>query len=353
MAFSGGTQPVQRIGGNLGDTFFTTSTDGFQVDGVDGAALDGAAGIGATATETSCQRARRIGGIDWQTKLIPAQRADGGPTDVPRFFIVRKDTDVCLGQVGRVAAQQGAKLKAPLDPAPLLLQPAALDTLDALGDLFIVDRGGCIGGTVPWLQGRPIETKLPNGDTLHVRPMVTNPLDGSGSFAIALAATALSCRNVYASLLGARKGVFRIKHCASGEERLAQLREGLTIVSESLETRLAQLTTMATARVTSDWLQDSFLPEMFGFEAGTAHRDLPGQTRNRLQRFLGHYQSAPGAEMNTGWGLLQATSYLTTHDWQGTHGDTTGCTDTQLWNGTAGAFEAKAVQQVRVLAGVA
>ena len=154
----------KAMGGAQGDTFFTTSVDGHAVDGVGD--LHGP-GITATRTETAAQRARRIGGIDFETKLVPAARADGGSVDVSRYYVVRKDTGDALGLIGRVAAQGGKQL----DPAPELLQPAALDALDALGDLFVVDRGGCIGGSVPWVQGRALDHVMPNGDTLRIRPI--------------------------------------------------------------------------------------------------------------------------------------------------------------------------------------
>lgn len=351
----GGTKG--NIGGKGGDTFFTTSADGYKVNGIDPDTFTGV-GIAATATETACQRARREGGIDFETKLVPLVRSDGGPLARAMYAVVRKPrypgdpkANTSLGDIGRVAACRGKAEdhSLVLDPAPTMLQPSALDTLDALcgkdfgGQAFEVDRGGLIGGSVPWIQARPITIEMPNGDTLEVRPMVTNPLDGTGAFAFCLAGEALSCRNIYTSLLGSRKGVFRLKHCASSEMRLKQLEKGLRLVSESLPERLGVMRMMASHRISQDWLEKAFLPKVLKYDPEVRIADLPGKTRNKAERVLEHYANAKGAAPGTGWGALQAVTFTTTHDWSGSKGDTIGANDTQFWSGSAGMFEARAV----------
>ncbi len=342
------------IGGSAGDTFFRTSSAGHSIAGLDAREVEGAPAITATPFESACQRARRLGGIDFETKLVPAMRADFGDTDVDRFYVVRKDTSAAIGLVGRVAAQHTKGEPAhEVNPAPPMLQPSALDCLDSLSTSEFwkgIDRGGNIGGSIPWIQARPIECTMPNGDTFHVRPMVSNPLDGTGSFFFALPGSALSCRNIYVSILGSRRGVLKIRHSASGEDMLKRIRKTLEIVAESLPKRLALVAKMASVQVSEEWLTGTFLPAVLDYVPGTPYSALNGKKRNRYDAIMGFYRSAPGADPGTGWGALQAVTYLTTHHYRGTAGKTGPSTEEQLYKGAAGALEERATLAVQRLA---
>jgi len=366
-----GTAPERgskAIGASVeGDTFATTSADGHAVAGVDRSKLKDNPGIMATPFESAGPRARRMfgGRLDDETKLVLATRADGGAFDVPRYFVVWKSDDKALGMVGKVAAQQDGKGPLPtvVDPAPLLLQPKALDIVDGLSGVPLwqgIDRGGCIGGTTPWLQARPIKVRLPDlpgespgkrnlreRETLNIRPMVSNPLDGTGCLFLALTLMAVSCRNVYASIMGSRRGIVKVRHCKSGEAMLRKLRKALELVAESMPERLSVMFKMTSATIDDEWLEREFLPRVLNFEPGTSRADMSGKVRNRFDSVMEYYRSAPGAEPGTVWGALQAVTYLGNHHYNGKAGETYQATPAQIYKGGAGALEERALDFTR------
>ena len=322
------------IGGQGGDTFFTTAR-GMKTEGLDTSALTGEAIAGKNG-ETACQRARRLFGLDWTTRLEPATRADGGSTDRDRYFVVRNDTDEALGLVGRVAGQNGERL----NPAPDILQPSALDFLDSLG--FKVARGGCIGGSVPWLQGEPREVELPNGASALIHPAVTNPLDGSGSFALALPMTVIECRNFYTSVFGSRKGVKRFRHCKSSEDRMKLMKSTFEGLDGWLDKELGRMSQAWSHKVDDSWLYGEFLPRTFGYSDKS---EITPKIKERMGSWLDAYFHAPAADPGFIGGAMQATSFLTSNAWNGD----TGASESELLSGAAGALEARAMQSVRLV----
>lgn len=332
--------------GTQGDTYFSAVGTEMRIDGMQ---HQGGEAITATPLESACLRARRIGGIDWSTRLEPVARNDGKSIADPylrhSYWLIRNDTDEPIAMVGRVAAGFAKKdAPATVNPAPRMLQPSALDIADNLPG-FSVSRGGCIGGTVPWIQGADMTYRMPNGQEMSVKPTLTNPLDGSGSFALALPSLALECRNFYASIFGSRKGVFRIKHCASNEKQLEALGKALAQMDGRIAKGLEFLANAQSARISEDWLTSTFLPKVLGYDKSKSISELPTKTRNRIDAIMAAYREAPGAEVGTAFGALQAVTYWTSHGYTSKGG----ATMEQVMAGSAGAFEERAVQQVSVL----
>lgn len=339
--YGAGAQPKQgpRSGKHLGrhdntggDVFLTC-----KASGVSGATKDGQA-ITGTATESPAQRAMRLAGITFGYELEPALRIlpDGGTgrdPNVPRNYVVRSDTRAAVGIVS-----EGYGL---LQPDVLLLVD------DVAGELGVkIERAGCLkGGAVLFLQTGMEDFEGPGGRRFRTRALVSTSADGSSSFCLAFNQLAVDCRNFFASVLGAKHGVTRVKHTAGAATKVDAIRRALKAHPKHAAAVRERLLTWASRSVTEREIREHFLPEAFGYEPGTQQADLPGRTRNRVERFWDSYQYAPGADPGNWFGVAQGWTNLTSHGWNSEESS-----DQDLFLGAAGKATAKGLQLVHQLA---
>lgn len=290
-----------------GDSFHTTSADGHAVDGIDRAKA-AEHGIRGTTAEGPATRARRLFGLDgrYETRsaLYLDDEGNARPGGANYVFYRREGEPV---QVSKSTVGDGYGL----------LQPDSLDILNEVPDLEI-DRGGVMKGySNIWLQARLRTIDTPTGP-MQARLMVSNSYDQSEAWALTYAGEAISCRNVYLSVLRGTPHQVRIKHTRNAAARVEALKQALAAAGPYFEQLESVLLSWGRTNITDEHI--GFLLAKLA-EAKLLGRDEDGEFTGQAKRDIAllreAYHTAPGAQPGTLFGLAQAVTFMTSHPGSG------------------------------------
>lgn len=203
-----------------------------------------------------------------------------------------------------------------------VIQPSdSFAPLDSL-QLPIERVGTWKGGRIAFAQTAPMEFDLDNGHSYQGRTMISNALDGSGSWRFISNAVNTECWNFY--LANMRKDGLRIKHITGANTKLKQL--DALAQSQGKEAFFAlqeQLNQWLKLRMSDDdvalLLAKVFKPSQVDEETGA--RAWSSTQLGQVSRFLDLYESgtldgvqvAGGAAPGTLYGFAQAATAYETH----------------------------------------
>ena len=281
-------------------------------------------GIRATVSETACQRARRLFGLDFSYSLEPAARANGRPV-TGRHWVIRDDTDAVVSG-DTVSDRYG------------LLQPECLDILDdVVGDCEI-DRGGVFaGGSTVWLQTRLASFAGPNGETIETRALASNSYDRSSGFTVAFHPVVVQCQNYYRTVMSRAESRWRLRHVGDVASRVERLRDIFRQAGPYFADVQQHFLALGRVRITDDVVRE-IAREVFPVQDdGT----FSARTANRVDQLMSDYREAPGAAPGSLWGAAQAFSYFATHRYSR-------ATGLEGIEGSAGAWGDRAMAAVEV-----
>ena len=229
----------------------------------------------------------------WTVSKSPVIDGDGQPSD--RYYkLQRDDTRALLGTVGKRYQP---------------LQNTVLTCLDAFTYRAPIERAGEFdGGRRVWIQTKLQQFDTPSGPA-QLYGLAHTGHAGEASLSYSLTGTVVVCMNSCDMALSCAPHQISVRHTSGAKARLDLVQRGLAM-ADRYTRELQQLFGAMSRRRVEDGEIEEFVDALF---PTNEYGDRSARATKMVERFLDGYETAPGAQPGTAWGLYQAATFYERH----------------------------------------
>lgn len=259
----------------------------------------------------------KLAKLDWEVHKRPMKYARGINSDgdeyncdfsgnVPRHFSLTRDSDgACLDVVG--TAYKPTQNREAFEFFSEFVEA---------GDAFMETAGSLRGGRTVWgLANLRDGFTLPGKDEVRGYLLVASPHEAGKSLIAKVTTVRVVCNNTLTLALRGGGNVFRFAHRRRFDDAaIDEAKRTLGIARDQLhefeETAVTLKGIPMTERETIQVLAQVYAPEK---DLGALLDDFVGSAPPKLARIMDINKSAPGADPDTAWGVLNAVTYFCDH----------------------------------------
>jgi len=262
-------------------------------------------GLGVrVGSDTNPDEMLRAAGLDWTVSKRPVYTTDraGAPIPVPgRVALVRDTDDRVLSEVGE-------------DWHPLQNRDAFdfFASFVAKGGATMETAGSLRGGRMVWGLARlPADFRLAGGDEVRGYLLLASPHEGGRTIQARVTTVRVVCQNTLSlAMSGSAKFSARFAHHRAFDPTEAV--EAIGIASEEIVAFSKTARTLKKLKLTDREVLEVLAP-IYQPDDPALLEVGESAAHPALRSVLDSYRMAPGADVGTGWGVLNAVTYHADH----------------------------------------